>query len=388
MINTKKPISRFDFSEEEIEANKYIYDEYFDPEYLELLVDNVIQPISDYWFRIKYVDFDTVPKRNNPDVPLIFATNHSGMAFPWDAIIFNAMYSKKFGYGKNILRSLSAPMILAYRYMNPFFTVNSWKKVGCMDATYKNFDTAMRFPDHNILLYPEGVAGIAKGFKNKYQIQTIKASMVRIAIKYKTDIITFSTVNAEYNNPYTIRWKKLNFLVNKIGIPFLPVGIMTLVAVFQPYFFYFAFPAKMTYVRGKRIKAYEMIDKPYEEISPGEFKKISRKIQTIMQEQLTEHVKEYGKNPYQFGEFFKVAFQKLKHFHKFYFPLWAANTHEFEWQYNRKKEGDDFKYKSNIFRLVSIFFKKPILLTLYIPILGWIPLIYITLTDVNKLKKK
>ena len=147
MANPTKTISRFDFSEEEIEANKYIYDEYFDPQYLENLVDQAIQPIADYWFRVRFIGFESVPKRANPKYPLIFATNHSGMAFPWDAIIFNAKYSQKFNYGKNILRSLSAPMLLAYRYMNPFFIENVWKKVGCMDATYKNFDTVMRFPD-------------------------------------------------------------------------------------------------------------------------------------------------------------------------------------------------------------------------------------------------
>ncbi len=387
MSQPTKRVSRFDFPEEVIEANKYIYHEYFDSKYVEELVNNVMDPIAKYWFRIKFVGFDKVPERNDPDIPLIFATNHSGMAFPWDAIMFNSGYSKKFNFGKNILRSLSAPMLLAYGYMNPFFVDNAWKNVGCMDATYKNFDTVMRFPDHNILLYPEGVAGIAKGFKNRYQLQTIKSSMVRIAIKYKTDIITLSTVNAEYNNPYTLRWKKLNNLVNKIGIPFLPVGIMTLVAAVQPYFFYFAFPSKITYVMGKRIKPYEMIDKPYEDISHGEFKKISRKVQAIMQEQLNEHVEEYGKKPYQFGELIKVTFQNLRHLHKFWFPLWAANVHEFDWQYRKNKE-EEFKYKSNIFRIVSIFFKKPRLLSLYVPILGWIPMIYKTLKDVNKLKKK
>lgn len=386
--NTSKRVSRFDFPEEEILQNRKIYTEYYDEDYVEALVEGVINPLAKYWFRTKFVGFDSPPQKNNPDSPLIFVTNHSGMAFPWDAIMFNQGYSKKLGYGENVLRSLSAPMLLAYRYMNPFMVENLWKRAGCMDATYKNFDTVMQFPKNNILLYPEGVAGIAKGFNNRYQLQQIKTSLVRIAIKHKTDIISFSTVNAEYNNPYTLRWKKLNNWVNKIGIPFLPVGITTLLAVFQPWFFYFSFPAKMTYVMGSRIKAYELTDKPYEEISHGEFKKISRKVKKIMQEELNEAVKKYGKKPYKFGELFKVQLKNIRHFHKFFFPFWILNIHEFDYQYLKsKKKGEKLKYKDGFWRMLSILFKRPITIAFYVPVLGWIPILYKTFSDHKKLMK-
>ncbi len=383
----KKRLTRFDFPEEEIEENKKIYHEYYDPKYVEGLV-HYTEPIAKYWFRSLFIGFDKLPERNNPDVPIIFATNHSGMAFPWDAIMFNQGFCKRFGFGKNILRSLSAPMLLEYPYMNPYLVTNLWKRAGCIDANYKNFDTVMRFKDQNILLYPEGVAGVAKGFDNKYQIQQIKTSLIRICIKHQTDIISFSTVNAEYNNPYSVRWKKLNNFINKIGIPFLPVGFTTLLAVFQPWFFYFAFPAKITFVMGERIKPYEMIDKPYVDISHGEFKKISKKVQAIMQKQLTEAVNKHGKNPYKWGEKIKLNLKNLKKFHRYFYPFWVLNTHSFDWQYNKYKYDDVSKYNFNIFSLLSVFIKRPLTIAFFIPVLGWIPILYKGLSEIRKKRRK
>ena len=88
---------------------------------------------------------------------------------------------------------------------------------------------SMQYNDSNILIYPEGVPGIGKGFNNKYQLQRFSTSFIRMAIKYKTDIIPISTINAEYINPwsYNIGW--ITKLVNKIGMPFfkLKFGLMT-----------------------------------------------------------------------------------------------------------------------------------------------------------------
>lgn len=65
-----------------MEDNKKILHESFNLRYTRYLLENLIKPISDIWFRAKWVGFDDFPERNQPDRPLILATNHSGMAFP------------------------------------------------------------------------------------------------------------------------------------------------------------------------------------------------------------------------------------------------------------------------------------------------------------------
>jgi hypothetical protein len=111
--------------------------------------------------------------------------------------------------------------------MNPFTIPNLWKRVGGIDATFLNFETMMYYKDHNILVYPEGVPGIGKGFDKKYQLQEFKTSFLRMSVKYKTDIIGISTINGEYINPWAYSSKFINRMMNKIGIPFLPLGFIT-----------------------------------------------------------------------------------------------------------------------------------------------------------------
>jgi hypothetical protein len=99
-----------------------------------------------------------------------------------------------------------------------------------------------------------------------------------MAIKYKTDIVPVSVVNGEYINPYSYRNDELNKLVNKIGIPFLPVGPITPLVAVQPWIYYFGMPSKLTYFRGKTIKLYEMTDKPIEKLKKKEILKITREL--------------------------------------------------------------------------------------------------------------
>ena len=70
-----------------IAANQHIYDDYFREEFTQTLDENILQLLDRVWFRSELVGFEDFPQRNNPDRPLIFASNHSGMAFPWDAIV-------------------------------------------------------------------------------------------------------------------------------------------------------------------------------------------------------------------------------------------------------------------------------------------------------------
>ena len=54
--------------------------------------------IANDYFRTEFVGFDANEQRVHPDRPLIYASNHSGMAFPWDAIIFASQTLKAQNY--------------------------------------------------------------------------------------------------------------------------------------------------------------------------------------------------------------------------------------------------------------------------------------------------
>jgi hypothetical protein len=386
----------------DIEANTKIFAEFFDLEYAKSLARHVLTPIEKYYFRAEFYGFtgEEFPKRNDSQKPLIFASNHSGMAFPWDAVIFASGLLRLNNYDlAQACRALASPMLSKSTLMNPFLIKNFWKRAGGIDATTLNFETMMHYSEANILIYPEGIEGIGKGFDKKYTLQRLSTSALRMSLKHQTDIIPFATVNAEYVNPfsYSIDW--LNDLVRQAGLPFLPVGLTTLLIVFQPWMFYFGFPAKLIFVRGRRIKPYQLLDKPFEEITREDLYYLRDRIHRMMQIELDQAVKEYGQKPYHWSEFLGTMAQnwrKLIYFLPLAWPFLFVE-HERRWQelqqklaqYDTNTPEDEAARKhlmaetsaepveESLFGMiqtaVNMVFKNPQVLLMYVPVIGWVP---------------
>lgn len=380
----------------EIEENFKIFTEHFDVGYAVSITQKVLNSINKYYFRVEFIGFDEFPERNNPHHPLIFASNHSGMAFPWDAICFASALLERnnFELGKAV-RPLTAPALSKAHFMSPFLIANFWRRLGGIDATRLNYETMMYYKDAHILIYPEGVPGIGKGFDNRYHLQKLSTSSLRMSIKYKTDIIPFATVNGEFINPLSYSIKFLNELVQKIGIPFLPIGPMTLLIPLQPWMFYFALPAKLKFVRGRRIKPYEMINKPYEEITEEEFTALRDQIHEQMQKELNYAVQRYGQDPYELPELWRMIVQNLGRLFSFFPFMWPILFRAHEQEYKRLKKqlfGDNenelsTEEKVKIVKnyhdnepekeitwgtVVETLIKNPSILLLYTPIAGLI----------------
>ena len=361
-----------------IAANQHIYDDFFREEFTQTLDENILQLLDRVWFRSELVGWDDFPQRNNPDRPLIFASNHSGMAFPWDAIVALSHLWRhllcKQGSLHDLPRPLSAPLLSQTALMNPFLVKEFWKKCGSVDATTLNFETMMYYQDHNLMLYPEGVPGIGKGFNRKYQLQRLATSMVRLSLQHGTDIVPFYTINAEYLNPYAYSWDGINNLTKKIGIPFLPLTLLLLLVIIQPWAFYLAFPAKLTFVLGQRIRPSDFTNKTVDELTRDEYQALSEQIRGKMQAEMDEAVKNYGQHPYQWGELWQRIKENWRFF-PFFLPFaWPALFAEFERRYVKNGER---KFDLKLDRpgaWLRMLWRNPITLAYFIPVLGWIPL--------------
>ncbi|GAA3925131.1 hypothetical protein [Hymenobacter algoricola] len=357
----------------DIRANQHIYSDYFDEEFVNQLDKHVLQLLDRVWFRSALVGFDEYPARNNPDKPLIFASNHSGMAFPWDAMVALSHLWRKLPDLRDLPRPLSAPMLSQSALMNPFLIRDFWKRCGCVDATTLNFETMMYYNDHNLMLYPEGVPGIGKGFNRKYQLQRLATSIIRLGIQHRTDIIPFYTINGEYLNPYAYSWDWLNNLSKKIGIPFIPFGPIVLMVLLQPWFFYMAYPAKLTFVLGTRIKPYELTDKAHDELTRAEYEDLSTQVRQRMQTEMDAAVRAHGRHPYRWKEMWLRIRQNWRYF-PFFLPFaWPAMFTEFERQYSRNPQTINLQLTTPGAWLRMIW-RNPFTLSFFIPLLGWIPI--------------
>jgi 1-acyl-sn-glycerol-3-phosphate acyltransferase len=361
---------------ESVDANMHVVHEHFDLEFTRQLIQHVISRLRDLYFRARYIGFEHYPERNNPDRPLIFASNHSGMAFPWDGIILAAGIYEMFDYGKDAVRPLASPSLSESILMNPYLYKNLWKIVGSVDASFLNFETMLHQNDHNLLIYPEGVPGIGKGFDRRYELQRFSSSFITMSVKYKTDIVPILTVNGEYINPYAYKIDGLNKLVSKIGVPFLPLGPTTPFLLLQPWVFYMAYPARLTYVMGRRLSPWKMTDKTIDQLSYSELLAIKERVRSDMQEQLDEAVAAYGEKPFDMRGFYSVAFSK-QHWRNLLLTLpvgWPLLFTVFRRAWD-KTGGCVTAIDLSLSSVLKAFFYKTFYVWFYIPVLGWIPIL-------------
>jgi 1-acyl-sn-glycerol-3-phosphate acyltransferase len=357
-----------------IQANQHIYDDYFDEEFTRTIDENILQLLDRVWFRSRLVGFEPYPQRNNEARPLIFASNHSGMAFPWDAIVALAHLFRSLPNRRDMPRPMSAPLLSKTALMNPYMVQHFWKKCGCVEATTLNFETMMYYEHYNLMVYPEGVPGIGKGFNHKYELQRLATSMVRMSLQHGTDIMPFYTINAEYLNPYAYSFKPVNWFFKRIGIPFLPITILLLLVLVQPWAFYLALPAQLTYVMGTRIRPSELTSKKHDELTRDEYLAISEQIRQQMQTELDAAVAAHGQHPYEWQQLWQRIKENWRFF-PFFLPFaWPAAFTEFERRYVKNGERNFRMQLDQPGAFWKILWRNPLVLAYFIPLLGWIPI--------------
>ena len=361
-----------------IRANQHIYREHFHEEFTQTLDENVLQLLDRVWFRTRLVGFEPWPQRNNPSRPLIFASNHSGMAFPWDAIIslshFWRYLLRTRGSLRDLPRPLSAPMLSQTTLMNPYLIKDFWKQCGSVDATTLNFETMMYYNEHNLMLYPEGVPGIGKGFNRKYELQRLATSMLRLSLRHNTDIVPFYCINGEYLNPYAYSFEWINRLTRKIGIPFLPITLLLLLVIVQPWAFYLALPGQLTFVMGTRIRPSELTAKKHDELTRPEYLALSEQVRQQMQAELDAAVQAHGRQPYRWRELWQRMKENRRYF-PFFLPFaWPLAFTEFERRYVKHGERRFDMHLDRPGTFWKLLWRNPLVLAYFIPVLGWLPL--------------
>jgi 1-acyl-sn-glycerol-3-phosphate acyltransferase len=360
---------------EAVRENEFVFDEYFQLEFAKSLEKNIFEDLNRHYYRPQFVGFGDIPQRNNPDRPLIYLCNHSGMSFPWDAMVMGAGILKWCDHDfKHAPRPLVSPMLLQSNLMNTFTVKNFWKKASGIPATALNFETMMHFNKSNILLYPEGVPGIGKGFNHKYELQQFSTSFVRMALKYQTDVIPILSVNSEYLNPWSYKIAAIDRLTRYIGVPFLPLSPILILLILQPWIFYFGFPVQMTFVMGNRISPTDIAGKPYEELTDADIRRVRDEIRASMQRDLNAAVVEHGKKPFDFWNLLRQNVQNISKFIFFSPFTWPALF----WEHERHFAANNHQYtpmKVNFWSPFLFLLRNPFCLFFFIPIVGWIPIL-------------
>lgn len=270
----------------------------FDAGYCRSLVQDVLDPLIDGYFRARIVHGERIPERG----PLILAANHSGNAFPYDGIVLDALLWRRDGLRpERKFRSVYEPELSLAWWMRPFGIDDFWRRGGGVDMTFDNLERLVERGDR-VIYFPEGVPGIGKGFNRRYRLQPFSSSFALIAARHDVPVLPLYIVNAEWIHPFGYTVPALDrFMQRWFHVPFLPLPLGVAGMVF-PWIWYLAFPAQLTFVIGEPLDVREALAaegvRAFDAPDRAALRRAAARLRERMQAELMAAVRGHGGRPY------------------------------------------------------------------------------------------
>ena len=162
--------------------------------------------LHDRYWRIEVTGTRHVPTSG----PALLVANHSG-AIPFDgAMIATALE----------LRRQRMVRFLYDRFVENLAPVATfYNRMGGAAATRENAVALLRAGEL-LLVFPEGVPGVAKSFSDRYRLRAFSPGFARLALALDVPIVPVAVVGAEEIYPVVGRAESVGRL---LGLPYVPV---------------------------------------------------------------------------------------------------------------------------------------------------------------------
>lgn len=210
-----------DFSETFVRVERALKDRYSlkrDPWGLEperAIKDlKVIWPFYKYYFDVRLHGKEILEDKN-----YMVVSNHTGQ-IPIDGLLICTAFATE----------LDKPIFLrplVERFLTSLPFLGRWSSEGGAVLGDRTNCLNLLKRGESILVFPEGVRGIAKDTKDHYHLQRFTKGFLRMAISTKVELLPIAVVGAEEFYPFVIQLKKLARLFNLPALP-LPLNILPL----------------------------------------------------------------------------------------------------------------------------------------------------------------
>ncbi len=161
------------------------------------------------WWRIETIGIQNLPTTGRA----LLVSNHSG-GIPIDgAMIVTSIFKE------HPAKRITRPLVEDFAYYMPF--VNSFLiRTGSVRASQENAERLLE-KDQLVIVFPEGLKGIGKPYKYRYQLQRFgRGGYIKLAMKTRSPIIPVAVVGAEEAYPIIGR---IDWLGKLFGAPYLPM---------------------------------------------------------------------------------------------------------------------------------------------------------------------
>jgi 1-acyl-sn-glycerol-3-phosphate acyltransferase len=180
----------------------------YDPVY-----EQKVLPFFDFlyekYFRVEVHGVERLPAEGR----CLLVANHSG-TLPFDGVMLRRAVRREHPQHREV-RWLAEDGIFHLPFLGSFTN-----RLGAVRACQEN---AERLLEHGALVavFPEGMKGIGKLFKQRYQLQRFgRGGFVKLGLRTRTPVVPVAIVGGEETNPMLSR---VEYLTRAIGIPYLPV---------------------------------------------------------------------------------------------------------------------------------------------------------------------
>jgi 1-acyl-sn-glycerol-3-phosphate acyltransferase len=187
----------------------YAVDEFgFDAQWTESLLTLFKALYRDYW-RVETTGIENVPATGRA----LLVSNHAGV-LPWDGTMIKTAIFAEHAHPRHV-RALVASLFMGMPVLS-WFLRRTGQTVGHPDDTRRLLDR-----DELVLVFPEGVKGTGKPFKDRYRLRRFgRGGFVATAIRAGAPIIPISVVGSEEIYPMI---GDAGPVARLFGLPYFPV---------------------------------------------------------------------------------------------------------------------------------------------------------------------
>ena len=173
---------------------------------------SVGRPLYQRYFRVASHGIEHIPSTG----PAILVANHSGV-LPVDATMLCLDV---------LLRSepMRIPRAVVDRFVPLLpFVSTVMARLGAVSGTRTNVRYLLE-RDELLAIWPEGITGVAKPFRQRYHLQDWRPGHAELAIRHRAPVVPVAIVGAEESWPLLARVRMLR----AFGAPYLPIPAVPL----------------------------------------------------------------------------------------------------------------------------------------------------------------
>jgi 1-acyl-sn-glycerol-3-phosphate acyltransferase len=180
----------------------------FDPQWTESILSAFMVMYHDYW-RVETTGVENVPATGRA----LLVSNHAGV-LPWDGTMIKTAVFAEHSHPRHV-RALVASLFMGMPVLS-WFLRRTGQTVGHPDDTRRLLER-----DELVLVFPEGVRGTGKSFKDRYRLRRFgRGGFVATAIRARAPIIPVSVIGSEEIYPMIADVAPVARL---FGLPYFPV---------------------------------------------------------------------------------------------------------------------------------------------------------------------